>query len=777
MDQPQNTISRLKTILKHPGTTHRPLPILHYRFPRQPEEMDRAIRLARENGLGGFVVSMGASEAVLAKWPQEQRAAAALRIYLEEETEESEYEWRCLRSFVEKCLNAGLEIWIYDEYTFPSGGAGGKVLEANPDYQTKALFCHTAVTEAASGHLPLPAFLDQSSLSHPPVLSQSSLPHPAVLDQASHGPVRFLETAAYRYIDESTVDQNSRIPLTVTGNEIRWSGLPAGRWRICVIYTGRAGFITQDGIPYVDVMRSEVTDAFLEVTHKRYLKHLGEANFQKITAFFSDEPGFPVHGCSNRFTEEDAAAAWTDEMYERLELAAKEVEQRNGAAFPWVDIFYNTGCSCGRYRRIYWNLASELFTKNYIERIAEFLEEYGICLTGHLYGEETLSMQVGLNGDMFQAMDGMQMPGVDRLYSYSPRDIIPEKTAAGAAHLKGKPYVMSESSFHFEANDWGMPEQMTVENMINSAYYQAVLGINRIASYHPDEHRPAPEWKRYGDCISRAFTFCSLGRHVTDVLLLVPIQKAYERYRALDHKYWNVGPGTAAPLQSPSMCRLETAYGLAVQKLMDLHYDFDLISGPGLASCGIEEGRIISGYESFGVLLMFAERGEDLETLTEFPLRDWLESGGKLILLDPDGEGTDQIKYDSRLVFRYQDQVKCGTAKQLEGLLAHSAQKVLEVGGESEGIYIQKRVTADARLWFIENRENRVKETVIFLEDAAVLWDPDTGAWVHLPEGPKHVTVPALGACMLAAERPVHQVNKTEISQKQNKIKKSISLN
>ena len=108
MDQPQNTISRLKTILKHPGTTHRPLPILHYRFPRQPEEMDRAIRLARENGLGGFVVSMGASEAVLAKWPQEQRAAAALRIYLEEETEESEYEWRCLRSFVEKCLNAGL---------------------------------------------------------------------------------------------------------------------------------------------------------------------------------------------------------------------------------------------------------------------------------------------------------------------------------------------------------------------------------------------------------------------------------------------------------------------------------------------------------------------------------------------------------------------------------------------------------------------------------------------------------------------------------------------
>ena len=33
----------------------------------------------------------------------------------------------------------GLDIWLYDELRWPSGHAGGKVLETNPEYQAKCL--------------------------------------------------------------------------------------------------------------------------------------------------------------------------------------------------------------------------------------------------------------------------------------------------------------------------------------------------------------------------------------------------------------------------------------------------------------------------------------------------------------------------------------------------------------------------------------------------------------------------------------------------------------
>ena len=60
-------------------------------------------------------------------------------------------------------------------------------------------------------------------------------------------------------------------------------------------------------------------------------------------------------------------------------------------------------------------------------------------MTGHLYGEETLSMQIGLNADLFGLMRYMQMPGVDRLYCDDPRDVTAEK---GCAAVVG--YMRSE---------------------------------------------------------------------------------------------------------------------------------------------------------------------------------------------------------------------------------------------------------------------------------------------------------------------------------------------
>lgn len=112
-----------------------------------------------------------------------------------------------------------------------------------------------------------------------------------------------------------------------------------------------------------------------------------------------------------------------------------------------------------------------------------------------MYGEESLSMQIALNGDLFGLFCRMQMPGVDRLYSTRPRDLIPEKTASSAAHVMGRGEAMSESSFHFESNFWDLP--ISVEKMMETGSYQAVLGITQTASYYPYHIQERDAYQRY----------------------------------------------------------------------------------------------------------------------------------------------------------------------------------------------------------------------------------------------------------------------------------------
>jgi hypothetical protein len=70
----------------------------------------------RERGMGGVVCNV------------------AFQDYLR-----SEEAWQTLIAAVESCRTQGLVVWIYDEKGYPSGGAGGLVLEERPEYEAQAL--------------------------------------------------------------------------------------------------------------------------------------------------------------------------------------------------------------------------------------------------------------------------------------------------------------------------------------------------------------------------------------------------------------------------------------------------------------------------------------------------------------------------------------------------------------------------------------------------------------------------------------------------------------
>jgi hypothetical protein len=124
---------------QNPGPQHRPLQIVHgiHLQGRQSEGVDQVVAGARpasiaragvqryrDLGLGGVVCNVN------------------FQNYMT-----SEGNWKTLVAAVEACLELGLIVWIYDEQGYPSGAAGGLVLQHRPAYEALELAYDTSLQD------------------------------------------------------------------------------------------------------------------------------------------------------------------------------------------------------------------------------------------------------------------------------------------------------------------------------------------------------------------------------------------------------------------------------------------------------------------------------------------------------------------------------------------------------------------------------------------------------------------------------------------------------
>lgn len=652
---------RIKELLRSPSNAHRPVQIIHSYYPRTPAEVETYLDNAERNGLGGFVVNMDASVPHTDGETDEDYRNRSLDAYLGGGTPETEASWTALKYFIDACIGRGLIVWIYDERAYPSGAAGHHVLKRVPDAQVKGLACKSVIS---AGHGEM------------------------VLEEKDSG---FRCAAAYPVSGDGSLITEKAVILEKHGNKIVWQ-LDSGEWRICAFFTRPVEFLTENRVPYVDLMREDVVKCYIDVTHGEYLRRLGEETISRIKAFFTDEPGLPVHGCSSYFYEKDAICAWTEEFDTLLP----------GFESRYVDLFFDTDRDFAASRREWWKTAADLYSRNYFGQIGRWCEEHGTRMTGHLYGEETLSMQIGLNADLFGLQRYMQAPGVDRLYCAEPRDVTAEKTASSAAHFYGRDMVMTENSFHLEYNWWHTPDAATPRNRINSAFYQIQLGVTDISSYFAYKNEYDKDRIEFEEKSARAADFCCTGTHSTDVLVLIPMTAAYERFAVPDHKYWDVGPCTVAPYQPQSVQRLEKSYGDVLFALEEQLCDFDLADEKALCECRADNGRIIAPHESYGTLVLWNSGKYDDAAIAK--LGEFLEAGVKLVII-----GTDLPSEEISLLSAKYPSLISGGISELKPLL--------DIGSEHRNIRIRKSVTEDNELYFIHNRG--AEDRVIAPADAA----------------------------------------------------------
>ncbi len=217
-----------------------------------------------------------------------------------------------------------MNIWIYDENSYPSGFAGGWVPELMPESRGRGLAFREAKTVERPG--------------------------PEVL-------------GVYRLVGEGYEN--------VTAKARAGEQLPEARYLIAHVV--RAGNSPWHGNRcYVDLMYPGVTEKFLELTLGAYQREIGDQFGKRVPGCFTDEPNIRPAG----------GLPWTDHLPQAFTTRwgydlMDHLPSLNRTVGPWKQV-----------RHDYFQVLLEQFIERWAKPYYEYCEKLGLAFTGHYWDHE-----------------------------------------------------------------------------------------------------------------------------------------------------------------------------------------------------------------------------------------------------------------------------------------------------------------------------------------------------------------------------------------------------
>ena len=471
-----------------------------------PDDMESVIRELQRKGVNGFFMHP--------------------RTGMEVEYLSEDY-WERISFIVEKARELGMQVWIYDDYNWPSGAVGGRLLRDYPEYR-------------------------QTYLDH---VRQAVEPGQTV-EIAIDG--ELLAAVAVRSENGEVVPLEDRVKDCV----LSWS--PAnGSWNVLVfteklvtqVFFNTTGTPFSQGEPgYVDLLNPEAVAKFIELTLDEYAKRFKGYFGTVIPGVMTDEPGNYMR------------LAWTHSFPELF-------QQEKG--YELLPRLYHLVLEAGDYvitRQDYHEVAVKLYETAFYKQIRHWCDRNGLIFTGHIMCEEDLRFLPAMHGGFFPILRHMHMPGYDYLADITGYEPFPwsdqwgsnlgAKEASSTAHATGADRTFCEI---FGGCGW----QTSLAKLINVINWASACGTNFFTphatspsikglskrDFPPSHFVQEPWWKYYhhfSSYVERQSRMSSIGVHVADVLLLYPLRTLWvehtaggltDKYRVLKDSFYAVVNG------------------------------------------------------------------------------------------------------------------------------------------------------------------------------------------------------------------------------------------
>jgi hypothetical protein len=549
-----NTIAQLKSLFADPPSEYRSKPLWDWNDKITKEGIDFQMEEFKKAGIGGVFV---------------HPRPGLVTEYLSDE-------WFSLFDHaVQKGKELGMEVWIYDENSYPSGFAGGHVPAEMPD----------SYKNGTGLSLEIQPILN--------IIASDTLA--VILKKTENG------------FEDVTANINSE------------NGKPGLYYVFRKTYPERSYWY--GGFPYVDLIYPGVTEKFLELTMTRgYERNIADFG-QTVKGIFTDEPNLEAA------MSEGSLLRWTPDLWDTF-------QQRWGydLKINLPSLLEETG-NWKKVRHDYYELILELFVDRWAKPWSKYCDENNLKWTGHYWEHGWPVPTDGFDESAFYIWH--QQPGVDMLGNTldtaglggqfgndrAVRELRSAANQAGRKRTLSETYGGGGYEVGFELQkrlvDW---ECAIGVNFVNQHLsYYSMNGVRKF-DYPPSFSYHEPWWGQYrlmGDYIGRMCMAMSSGEQINNTLVLQPNTTAWMYF--------------SRKVKNPKINEIRDGFKNFIYRMEQKQLEYDLGSENVLKVMGSVEGnRLRVGNRLYSLVVIPAEM-ENIDQSTYDLLQKYLEKGGVIL--------------------------------------------------------------------------------------------------------------------------------------------------
>ena len=490
-----------------------------------------------------------------------------------------------------------MEVWLYDEYPYPSGICGGEVILDHPEYLCKRLKRAVKLTEGGQ-EVKLSAPWGRVILARAYRMNGDSFSLDDYIDLKEYvGTGYKQEIFQYRGLTQ----YNKKRYFTGDAQKVlNWTA-PEGTWKIYLVTEVVMNHFKYFE-NYIDTLNPKAIEYFIELTHERYKKEIGEEFGKTVKGVFSDEiTAFPD------------SEPWSPLLPE-LTLKKHGIDLVHHLPALWEDM----GEASQRARYAYWNTATDSFIEAYDKQIYEWCEKNNLMYIG----EKPIMRS--------KQLKYFHIPGIDsghQKVGAVPNMIVGKYRANGkmvssAAHFYDKPATLCEVGHSI---GWGM----TIQDLKWIFDWLAVIGIDWYVIHGfffttdglkkhdapPSAFYQMPWWKdvtcltEYASNMSK---FLQNTKRDVRILMLDPVTSAWTADR-------------------DSKNLLKKSFGELQTQMMYSGLDYYIIDPELFAEGEVTSGKFIIHNEEYDMLVL--PPMTNLEEDAVAKLVEYIENGGKVCAL------------------------------------------------------------------------------------------------------------------------------------------------
>ncbi|MDF1826207.1 MAG: hypothetical protein P1U68_16290 [Verrucomicrobiales bacterium] len=280
----------------------------------------------------------------------------------------------------------GSPVWLADDWGYPSGMAGGRVVAENPDFEVRSL---VMLTHKGRGAIPIDWELPGNL--HDIVYAALYPGKGGVIDLQAGKPVEFTGKTV------SAEGLRDTWELRVFARYTRNKNTQAQSTRSQFGHTGR----------YPDLMNAGAMSRFIAHMHETILSQV-ENPPEQVRGFYCNEPNLMQSHWVNDQGAPYACTPWNDALPERF-------KKRHGYdLFSILPHLFESESDTARRSRIHYRqTVAELLTESFARQIRLWCKERGIQSSGHFLLNDYLSQHVQGYGDLMKFLTEFDVPALD----------------------------------------------------------------------------------------------------------------------------------------------------------------------------------------------------------------------------------------------------------------------------------------------------------------------------------------------------------------------------